>query len=137
MNLPRDRNTGCHQCHRNMYLAADAFQHDWHASPAGAALACFECHPTGEIRRAETAKSCTECHSDLCPEGALITVKQYHAIGYVNAMHQLCIGCHADLSEDLTRCTTCHNGIMDYVDAPDLPYRRRGRLGKRIVLPPY
>ena len=50
MNLPRDQNSGCYECHQDMYLTSDAFRHDWHASPAGAHLACGKCHDAGQPR---------------------------------------------------------------------------------------
>ena len=137
MNLPGDRNTGCDQCHRDMYLPSDAFKHDWHGSPEGGALPCYECHPKGEVRNAETGKNCAECHEDLVPEGAAIAVEQYDAIGYVQAMHQLCIGCHAQMSADSARCATCHYQTREFVAPESVPSRTRGRVGKRLVLPPY
>ncbi len=141
MNLPMDQDTPCSQCHSDMYLPTDAFKHDWHSAADGAGLSCAECHPSGEVRSADTAKKCSECHTDLFPSNATIQVKQYNAVGYVSAMHQLCIGCHADMAQmtdrpDIARCATCHNG-EDYFAAQGLPERPRRRAGKRLILPPY
>lgn len=137
MNLPRDRNTVCSECHRDMYLPSDAFRHDWHASASGAGLSCADCHPKGALRSRETARHCNDCHKDLIPEGSPIPVKSYRAIGYVQAMHQLCIGCHANLGEELTRCGACHHGLEDFIDLPEVSARRLERSGRRVVLPPY
>jgi Ni/Fe-hydrogenase subunit HybB-like protein len=137
MNLPRDRNSACSECHRDMYLPSDAFRHDWHASSQGAGLACVDCHPKGALRSAETAKPCNDCHKDLIPEGSPIAVKSYRAVGYVQAMHQLCIGCHAGMGEEMTRCGACHQGLEDFIDAPEVSTRRLEKRGKRVVLPPY
>ncbi len=140
MNLPLDRDTGCYQCHRDMYLPSEAFRHDWHASARGAGLGCLECHPKGEVRRAETAKKCQECHADLIPANTPLKVKKYKAIGYVSAMHQLCIGCHAEIAQqadspDMARCGACHRGAKSYPAGQELP--RRAREAKRVILPPY
>ena len=107
MNLPRDRNSDCAQCHSDMYLATDAFRHDWHSSSAGGRLPCWECHQEGKPRSAATAKPCDSCHKDLVPPGALIRVKQYHAEGYAQVMHQLCIGCHADSGQAAGQARSC------------------------------
>jgi Ni/Fe-hydrogenase subunit HybB-like protein len=142
MNLPRDRDTGCHECHSDMYLPADAFRHDWHASLAGAGLACYECHRKGEVRSAATAKGCGDCHKDLVPAAAVISVKQYQAVGYAHAMHRLCVGCHAAAAREkqkpeLARCAWCHKETREPVDAGRLSSARRQLMGKRVVLPPY
>jgi Ni/Fe-hydrogenase subunit HybB-like protein len=138
MNLPRDRNSGCYECHRDMYLAADAFRHDWHASPAGGRLACRQCHDPGVVRSAAGAKPCHSCHKDLIPAGAPIVVKQYRAAGYVQAMHELCIGCHTQMAKqegkpDFARCATCHKKRRSITDAGDLAARPIG--GRGILLP--
>jgi Ni/Fe-hydrogenase subunit HybB-like protein len=137
MNLPRDRNSGCYECHREMYLPADAFRHDWHASPDGGRLACGQCHPSGQARTAAGVKPCSGCHKDLVPAGATIAVKQYRAAGYVQAMHELCIGCHKQMAAqegkpDFARCATCHKEMRGITDAGALAARPEGR---GILLP--
>jgi hypothetical protein len=139
MNLPRDKNSGCYECHRDMYLQVDAFRHDWHASPAGGRLACAQCHKPGEARSASNTKHCDGCHKDLIPTGAAITVKQYKAAGYVQAMHELCIGCHKQIAAqegkpDFARCATCHKDRRTVMDASDTV--RQNMIGKGILLPP-
>ena len=138
MNLPRDRDSGCHQCHSDMWLATDAFRHAWHASPSGGRLACSECHARGTPRSAASAAPCDRCHKDLVPAAAAIAVKRYQAVGYVQAMHELCIGCHARAAKAqakpaLARCATCHSERRSFVDARDLV--PRGQIGARVVLP--
>ncbi|MDR3698655.1 MAG: polysulfide reductase NrfD [Candidatus Sulfopaludibacter sp.] len=135
MNLPRDRASGCYECHRDMYLTSDAFQHDWHASPEGGRLACVQCHPS-QPRSAAGAKPCTGCHKDLTPAGATIPVKHYRAPGYVQSMHVLCINCHVQLAKqegkpDFARCVTCHKerrGLTDSGDTTARPDAVRGIL---------
>ncbi len=138
MNLPRDRQSGCYECHRDMYLAADAFRHDWHASPAGGRLECRQCHDTAQPRSAAHAKLCSGCHKDLIPAGSPITVKQYRAVGYVQAMHELCIGCHTQLAKqdkkpDFARCATCHKERRSLTDSNDVAVRPT--TGRGILLP--
>jgi len=165
MNMPHDKYSGCYECHRDMYLPTDAFRHDWHASPTGGNLACVECHARGYTRSAEHVKPCTDCHKDLVPEGSAITVddhdldgaekefrhlvlpgkpvkvRTYIAVSYVDAMHELCIGCHAKvaLKENkpaVAQCAECHKGKLNYYAAEKLLYHRRALAGRLVVLPP-
>lgn len=140
-NLPRDRNSGCWECHRDMYLTSDAFRHDWHASAAGARVPCWQCHEAGKPRRAATAKACDHCHKDLVPRGAMIRVKQYRAAGYVQAMHGLCLGCHAHRAKlegkpDLARCASCHKERRGRVDTAGLTWPPQEVVGRGLLLPP-
>jgi len=142
MNYPMDQDTPCYRCHSDMYLATDAFKHDWHRSETGAGLTCMECHAKGEVRRAETAKPCADCHTDLVPASAGIKVESYDAIGYVSAMHQLCIGCHSELAAQMempefAQCAACHGDSEEHFANQGLPSRDRERGGKRLILPPY
>ncbi|MCX6543356.1 MAG: Ni/Fe-hydrogenase cytochrome b subunit [Acidobacteria bacterium] len=139
MNLPRDRASGCFECHRDMWQPTDAFGHERHASPTGGRLSCATCHPSAEPRSASTAKTCVTCHKDLIPAGAFIKVNNgYRASGYVRAMHALCIDCHTHVmaarkKPNLGRCTNCHRERRSFVDAPDLAVRER--IGASVVLP--
>ncbi|RJO63791.1 MAG: Ni/Fe-hydrogenase cytochrome b subunit [Myxococcales bacterium] len=140
MNLPRDTDTGCYACHKDMYKLSDAFGHVWHGSPEGANLACFDCHREGEAKTKQSAKTCDKCHRDLIPAGAKIEIKNYAAPGYVEAMHRQCIGCHAKKAvelqkPDLPRCANCHKAARDYVDDPALKARYQRRDGKGAAIP--
>jgi len=140
MNLPRDKNTACTNCHRDMYNPTDAFGHSWHSSAQGANLKCLDCHPKGEPKTVENAIKCHNCHNDLVPEGSTIEFTHYKAVSYVEAMHRLCIGCHymkAEIVEnpDLARCATCHPGQRSYVDAADIASKPHRLKSKRVVLP--
>jgi len=140
MNLPRDKNSSCAECHSDMYQPQDAFKHDRHASATGGGLACLECHRSGEPRTAATASTCSSCHEDLVPEGAFVRVQQYMALGYADAMHQRCIGCHTDkaaemVKPELAQCAMCHQETRSFVDSKNLRFRKGGPVGKRIVLP--
>jgi Ni/Fe-hydrogenase subunit HybB-like protein len=141
MNMPRDKNSGCYECHRDMYLPSDAFRHDWHASPSGANLACVQCHARGETRTAKNVKSCADCHKDLIPAGATIEIKTYAAPSYVDAMHELCIGCHTKVAQQqnkpqVAQCAECHQGKLDFAQGQNLLYQRRALAGRLVVLPP-
>ena len=123
-----------------MYRASDAFRHDWHYSPGGARLACWQCHGQGKVRDAASAKPCDKCHRDLVPAGATIQVKQYQATGYAQAMHVLCIGCHArrakeEQKPDLARCADCHQERRNLIDARDLGLPEAERIGRGMLLP--
>ncbi|MBD3166275.1 Ni/Fe-hydrogenase cytochrome b subunit [bacterium] len=141
MNLPADETSGCYQCHADMYSTTDAFRHDWHASPAGAALACAECHTPGEVKNAESVEhNCEHCHKDLVPAQATLAVENYGAPAYAAAMHDMCIGCHMEQAEvrnraGLAQCATCHGTMaQEFVDADLKSYERELR-GKGVILP--
>ncbi len=118
LNRPGDRQTACYECHSDMYLTSDAFGHEWHRSPDGGNLSCFECHPRGMPRTAETAKACDKCHSDLVVPGAQVTFASTSAPSYVDAMHEMCLPCHqteAAVREkpEMALCTGCHRHDLD------------------------
>jgi Ni/Fe-hydrogenase subunit HybB-like protein len=138
MNLPGDEQSGCYQCHRDMYVPTDAFGHDWHASPSGATLACYDCHSLDGDKSKQTAKNCKSCHNDLIPDRPFTVVKQYMALSYTEAMHRRCIGCHITMAEEfeddnLPRCQACHTGRRPIINHPPHPHDLRS---KRVVTPP-
>ena len=140
MNLPRDLNTTCATCHRDMYLPTDAFGHAWHSAEYGANLGCYECHPKGQPKTQANGKKCASCHSDLVPAGSTIEFHHFKAGGYVEAMHNLCIGCHQVKGEmldkiEIARCAFCHPGQRDFIDSGDIATRYRKTIGKRVVTP--
>jgi Ni/Fe-hydrogenase subunit HybB-like protein len=141
MNFPRDKNTACARCHSDMYLPADAFRHDWHASSAGGRVACYQCHRRGEVRTAKSAIACDKCHNDLVPAGATIKIKQYRAVAYTEAMHRLCLGCHLQKAQEknkpeMTRCGWCHKERREVIDSREIILRRHGLFAQNVVLPP-
>ncbi len=127
MNKPGDKNTGCYECHNDMYTNGDAFRHNWHSSPEGANISCAECHDGktskgrefyGDSTRARAL--CEKCHKDMFTEGmAIRQAATYKTASYTDAMHKLCVGCHETrLSGDallkqrkpnLAVCSTCHS----------------------------
>lgn len=126
INLPDDKGSGCYECHNEMYNLGDAFKHDWHASKIGANLQCFDCHPNGEYKTMDNAKTCKDCHDNMATPESTIEITKYTKItSYVDAMHKMCINCHEQkLAEDfdlqkrkpnLVLCKNCHpNGNINY-----------------------
>jgi Ni/Fe-hydrogenase subunit HybB-like protein len=141
MNMPHDQESGCYECHRDMYLPTDSFRHDWHASPKGANLACVQCHERGYPRTSAHVKPCSDCHKDLVPAGATIKITTYIAPSYVDAMHTLCIGCHVKVAQkenkpEIARCAECHKGKLNFAAAQNYLYSRHAPAGRLVVLPP-
>lgn len=140
LNLPRDKNSGCYECHSDMYQPTDSFGHGWHADPKGGKLSCGECHTKLHAKTGETAAKCDKCHKDLVPKGTTIEVKNYDAGGYAEAMHSLCIDCHKKKAQsvqkpDLPRCATCHKDLKNYVDDPKLKSKKQNLIGKNVIVP--
>lgn len=91
-------------------------------------MACYQCHPSGQVRTANNAVRCDRCHRDLVPAGAPILVKTYRAVSYTEAMHRLCVGCHvkngaAKNKPEMARCAWCHKETRPVVDARDVAFR--------------
>jgi hypothetical protein len=124
--LPMDQDTPCSSCHRDMWSTTDIFDHDGHVRDLerfGARNACAACHMvSGRPPARETASTCTVegCHrhqlalyrerSRIQPEDETRT---RIAVGYMDAMHGLCIECHKERGPELGRpqhgdCATCH-----------------------------
>ncbi|MEJ2720286.1 MAG: cytochrome c3 family protein, partial [bacterium] len=73
MNKPYDRYSGCYECHSDMYLAVDVFDHDLHMKKTGGNRHCADCHTDESLPkiRANT-KGCLECHKAMVSETARI-----------------------------------------------------------------
>jgi Ni/Fe-hydrogenase subunit HybB-like protein len=130
MANPMDQDTPCWCCHRDMWSITDIFDHDHHVRVLerfGARDACSACHPSGGQPRArETVSSCTVegCHRlelALHREGARVqpddVAHARFAVGYMDAMHNLCIECHKERAPELGRphhgdCATCHHHAL-------------------------
>lgn len=141
MNLPHDEGSACASCHSDMYQSVDAFRHDWHASPSGANIACYQCHARGQVRTANNTIACDHCHKDMVPAKAPIQIKSYRAVSYTEAFHRLCIGCHVKKAAEknkpeMTRCGWCHKESREIIDAREIDLRRRTASSGSPVLPP-
>jgi hypothetical protein len=128
MNKPFDKGTRCYECHTDMYLSVDIFDHDFHMRKLGDNEGCAECHRDPAVLKIrENTTDCLECHKGMRPEGSRVNVtdpaKRYLAVGYMDGMHGLCVTCHEEsvdtqsgLNDDLARCTNCHRGLPPLED---------------------
>jgi len=120
-NLPFHQNTPCSRCHRDMYVATDIFNHSSHVSRIGGNDACTECHRDSQVvKNRTTARACSDCHPERSVENPIIVIpakeKAGYAVGYMDAMHNLCIKCHQrKVQEDpenfhryFYECAQCH-----------------------------
>ncbi len=126
MNKPYDKATGCHQCHADMYLETDIFNHDLHQKKLGNNAGCAKCHVDDSLPKVrKNTTACAECHPGMRQNDAVgDPQKRNLAPGYMDAMHGLCIGCHqerkdtlAEKNEDFARCTQCHRDTPGF-DSP-------------------
>jgi Ni/Fe-hydrogenase subunit HybB-like protein len=149
MANPMDQDTPCWCCHRDMWSTTDIFDHDNHVRDLerfGARDACAACHPGGAQPRArETASGCTVegCHHNelaLYREGARVqpddVAHSRFAVGYMDAMHGLCIECHKEHAAELGRphhadCATCHRNAPGSEEAILAQLRQRHELDLR------
>jgi Ni/Fe-hydrogenase subunit HybB-like protein len=121
--LPFDQNTSCYKCHRDMYLKTDLFNHSDHVAQLDGNSSCSKCHIDGtKTKTRENAKACQECHQNAVLPGSTISPKEEntgYAVGYMEAMHGLCITCHKKKMEEAPQdyrpgfadCAVCHRDI--------------------------
>ncbi len=121
--MPFDQNTSCYKCHRDMYVTTDLFNHSVHIARLDGNAGCANCHTDEKkAKTRETSKSCRECHGDMVLMGSILSPKEEaagYAVGYMDAMHGLCIGCHKQKLEEapqsyprgLADCGSCHRDI--------------------------
>ena len=148
LTKPLDENTSCFECHTDMYEPRSIFDHDLHVEGLGGNEGCAECHSDGsEVKSYETVTECSECHRNEIAARAFIERPEARwgdAVGYMDAMHHLCVECHerealsvtAENPEGLNQCRTCHD--VDWRDdvRQMLPQLRDvGRLAGSSVRP--
>ncbi|NNM04401.1 MAG: Ni/Fe-hydrogenase cytochrome b subunit [Gemmatimonadetes bacterium] len=121
LTKPLDENTSCFECHTDMYEPRPVFDHEVHSVQLGGAEGCVQCHGDGsKVKSYETVTECTECHQNEIASRAFINRPEDrwgNAVGYMDAMHSLCIECHerealtapARAPENLNQCMTCHD----------------------------
>jgi len=121
-NMPHDKNTGCYECHADMYLPTSIFDHDFHVKERGGNKGCSECHPARLPKSKAGVKKCDACHLEgnlpLAAENATIKMNDYVACSYTDAMHSLCVSCHKKKAKEIGKpnhgvCTTCHKVSKD------------------------
>lgn len=134
-NMAFDENTACFECHRDMYETTDVFDHELHRQKLGGNAACEVCHARNFARKTrQTALACWQCHGDMVVPGSIIPTAEGQlkgfAPGYMDAMHGLCIRCHAALSAEqsakygaeFARCDVCHREFQDTDHRRMAPY---------------
>jgi len=148
MAVPLDKDTPCWCCHRDMWSPTEIFDHDRHVAVIerqGGSEPCDACHHTGgsEPRDRRNAAGCSSegCHvgeSVLVVEGSRIELDDPKhpraAVGYMDAMHGLCIDCHKEKEAELGKprhheCATCHVEIVSGARAPLEARRPRSETG--------
>jgi len=121
MNMPRDRNSSCSECHRDMYAMTDTFDHSSHIEAVRGNDGCVDCHrDPAAVKTRDSAISCHGCHEGMSVAGSVVALSPDgivgHAVGYMDAMHGLCITCHkqtveegrVEVSKAFADCATCH-----------------------------
>jgi Ni/Fe-hydrogenase subunit HybB-like protein len=121
MNLPLDRASACHECHRDMYEPTRTFDHASHVRSTDGNAGCVQCHDDDDdVKTFETATACMDCHAETLMAGPTIKAPEDRwndAVGYMDAMHELCIRCHERKAvEDpegfpavMQECRGCHD----------------------------
>ncbi len=91
------------------------FNHEEHKTLGGGEKSCAICHhmdkPLGKIA------FCHECHKDMFLPTEIPDAGSFEEEGktriapsYMEAMHTLCINCHAGVDPPTARCGACHQG---------------------------
>jgi hypothetical protein len=120
-DLPFHQNTSCSRCHSDMYISNDIFDHSSHVARIGGNDACEECHKDFQaVKSRDTARACSECHTERNVTEPIIVVTEKEktglAVGYMDAMHNLCIKCHErevqqkpeEFHRNFAECAHCH-----------------------------
>ncbi len=128
MSVPYDEYTGCYECHSDMYLSVNIFDHDLHVEKTGGNPHCIDCHTDLAAPKViENTKPCLECHEGMVNEGSRVEHSSPRidplTVGYMDALHGLCIDCHEEVqesmeepTEELSRCAHCHRALPDLAD---------------------
>jgi Ni/Fe-hydrogenase subunit HybB-like protein len=123
LDRPGDSWTSCHHCHADMERTRSIFDHDLHVTriardegytgPLAGNRACAKCHDGNGPSNRENARACLDCHEDDMRMSPTEGHRQDMAIGYVDALHKSCVGCHEEMGASVGRpllgdCDTCH-----------------------------
>jgi hypothetical protein len=125
LSMPRDRNSACSECHRDMYAVTDIFDHTSHVAAVRGNDGCTDCHRDLQgAKDRDNALACTGCHKPMMVAGSVVQPPEAgmegFAVGYMDAMHGLCVTCHeqtvaeglVQVGEDFARCATCHHDLQ-------------------------
>jgi hypothetical protein len=87
------------------------FNHEEHKVLVGGS--CAMCHHTS--KSFDQVTPCHECHSDMFLETDIVEKagKTETAPGYMNAMHTMCLNCHAQVDTEMSRCSVCHPEVNE------------------------
>ena len=120
-NIPFQENSQCVSCHQDMYSPTDIFDHFRHVDHFDGNAGCVQCHEDDSLPKTrETATVCLDCHEGMIAAGSRVALPEQGmtglAVGYMEAMHGLCIGCHEEktLSDpekypvEFAECQSCH-----------------------------
>jgi len=134
MNKPLDKATSCYECHSDMFLFTDTFNHEFHREKLKEQGGCIKCHKDpAQLKSRETATACEECHKNMRVPNSFIQVAEEKqngiAPGYMTAMHNLCVECHkkkqeekVELAPHLAQCAACHQGLDESMLVVVEPY---------------
>ncbi|GAB4351734.1 MAG: hypothetical protein Kow0099_35880 [Candidatus Abyssubacteria bacterium] len=133
MNKPLDKETSCYECHRDMFLTTDIFDHEYHREKLEEKGGCVECHRNpAQPKNRQTATQCEECHKNMRVPNSFVKPEEKldgFAVGYMTAMHTLCVECHKqkqvekpELAPHLARCAACHQGLDESMLTVIEPY---------------
>lgn len=113
--------TACDECHRDMEMPTNIFDHELHADMLrDTDKGCRACHLDTKLpKERQYTTPCMECHKGMVPEGSSYPPKNPPYFGdapsYEDAMHTMCKGCHDKMDEEneeevptLGLCRTCH-----------------------------
>lgn len=146
-SLPYRRNSACSECHQAMYTETDIFKHSSHVEKLDGNKGCTRCHSDpGQVKSRASTTACRDCHGGMVAVESMIREPEEGmaglAVGYMDAMHGLCIRCHeqkvkkepATYGKHFSTCTNCHrdtDGSPLRQMAPYTPTRTIASLGNQ------
>jgi hypothetical protein len=113
-----DVGTPCSECHRALDTPTLVFDHTAHVHWVTERPSCPKCHGQDQAQITSTVVTCQDCHRKdmMAPNPIVTSFTKLVAGGYQDAMHRMCIPCHAEKAKDpsikrpqLGYCGTCHN----------------------------
>ncbi len=121
MNMPFDKNSSCTECHKDMYIPSDIFDHKFHIEKLDKNESCTKCHKDkNKLKTRKDSENCSSCHEKMFVKDSFVKIKKEKFNGfadsYMNAMHGLCVGCHTqiknenkvDVDKKINECSKCH-----------------------------
>ena len=114
LDLPGNASPSCSLCHTDIRQPTSIFNHELHVAVLRDKWSCMKCHAEGQPKTLASSKACCECHAqDMRMEPPPAGPRDFHARGYLDAMHGLCIPCHAEQDNKTgklktAQCAFCH-----------------------------